>query len=317
MINKIDAHFHIDYCDFDVFKTLKYMDANKIERCWLLSWEEINPGRWHYVHLPVENIYDAFTEYSDRFIPLYAPDPDDINCLKKFEFWKEKGIRGCGELKVTLNWRSDKMVSILNYLEKNKLPLVFHMEEPEFRYIRYETAGIIDRVLLRMELSSGMDRLSNRIIDFIAKIMPNIKNRIRYWFPGYLMDISALEFVLEKYKKIIFIGHGPYIWKNISSDAMFTTDKYPATKIEKEGYLIEMLRKHDNLFLDISGTSGFNAINRDKNFSKIFLEEFNEKILYGTDNEMSARQELLDSLSLTDKAYKNIYRNNAMSIINY
>ena len=49
------------------------------------------------------------------------------------------------------------------------------------------------------------------------------------------------------------------------------------------GRFPEMLRKHRNLWGDISAGSGNNALVRDPEFGWRFMEEFQDQLLFGTD----------------------------------
>ena len=56
----------------------------------------------------------------------------------------------------------------------------------------------------------------------------------------------------------------------------------PGGKVE-EGRLVELLRKYDNLYCDVSAGSGMNAFMRDPDFTERFIVEFSDRILYGCD----------------------------------
>ncbi len=99
--------------------------------------------------------------------------------------------------------------------------------------------------------------------------------------PKYFYDIDELDSILDKFKNSVFIGHGPGWWKHISR--VETKESYPSGKIVKEGKLQEILRKHKNIYADISATSGLNALKRDIEYAKKFLVEFQDRILLGTD----------------------------------
>jgi len=93
-----------------------------------------------------------------------------------------------------------------------------------------------------------------------------------------------LERLLQQVPGTTFIGHATGFWAevdgNITSD---TKSTYPPGPITKEGSLPRLLRTYANLFADISANSGYNAISRDRDFGIRFLNEFQDKILYGTD----------------------------------
>jgi len=97
------------------------------------------------------------------------------------------------------------------------------------------------------------------------------------------IGLPRLEKMLKKFPRTIFIGHGPHFWAEISSDVKkkdFTG--YPKGKVKK-GALDRLFSKYSNLYGDLSAGSGYNAITRDSGFGYRFLEEFQDKLLFGTD----------------------------------
>lgn len=103
---------------------------------------------------------------------------------------------------------------------------------------------------------------------------------------GLVDDIylPRLEKALKELPKTIFIGHAMSFWAEISADVSEETrGGYPKGPITKPGRLQELLRKYDNLYGDLSAGSGFNAITRDPEYGYKFLEEFQDKLLFGTD----------------------------------
>ena len=103
---------------------------------------------------------------------------------------------------------------------------------------------------------------------------------------GLVDDIRLprMEKVLKEAPDTVFIGHAMAFWSEVSADVNEETrGGYPAGKIEKEGRIQELLRKYPNLYGDLSAGSGFNAITRDPEYGRRFLEEFQDKLLFGTD----------------------------------
>jgi len=138
--------------------------------------------------------------------------------------------------------------------------------------------------------------------------------------------IPRLEKVLKEFPKTILIGHAMSFWAEIDGDVdIETRAHYPKGKIKKPGRLQELLGKYPNLYGDLSAGSGYNAISRDPEYGYKFLEEFNEKLLFGTDRFTSADEdipEIIDFIktSLKEKkilqeAYDNITHKNAQKII--
>jgi len=98
------------------------------------------------------------------------------------------------------------------------------------------------------------------------------------------IGLPRLEKLLSKAENTVIIGHATGFWAEISG-SLKPEDKftYPKEPIEKEGNLQKLLRSYGNLYADISATSGYNAISRDKSYGINFLNEFQDKILFGTD----------------------------------
>ena len=80
------------------------------------------------------------------------------------------------------------------------------------------------------------------------------------------------------------IGHGPGFWADIGS-GVTCADKsgYPRGPILEEGAVPKVMRSHPNLYADISAGSGYNALTRDREFGIRFINEFQDRLMFGTD----------------------------------
>jgi predicted TIM-barrel fold metal-dependent hydrolase len=97
--------------------------------------------------------------------------------------------------------------------------------------------------------------------------------------------LPKLEHTLKECPGTIFIGHGPTFWAEIS--AKVPPEKrsgYPSGPIVKGGAVPRLMRRYPNLWADLSAGSGYNAISRDPAFGLEFLDEFQDKLLFGTDS---------------------------------
>ena len=82
----------------------------------------------------------------------------------------------------------------------------------------------------------------------------------------------------------IFIGHAMAFWSEITSEVdEKTRGGYPKEEVKSPGRVHELLKKYSNLYGDLSAGSGYNAISREPEFGYKFLEEFQDKLLFGTD----------------------------------
>jgi len=132
-------------------------------------------------------------------------------------------------------------------------------------------------------------------------------------------DLSGLEKAAKKFDDVIFILHGPGWWRHISADFPQGVS-YPKGPISSLGKVISLLENYQNIYGDLSAFSGYNAIQRDIEFGKNFLEKFNRKLLYGTDLEEFFSPDhsllnLLESMNLSDESYKNILHRNLEKLI--
>jgi predicted TIM-barrel fold metal-dependent hydrolase len=96
--------------------------------------------------------------------------------------------------------------------------------------------------------------------------------------------LPRLEKVLKQYPKLTFLGHSQVFWAEIGVlDNPDDRGGYPQGPIKKEGRLVELMRNYPNLWGDLSAGSGHNAIARDPEFGYRFLEEFQDRLCFGTD----------------------------------
>lgn len=97
--------------------------------------------------------------------------------------------------------------------------------------------------------------------------------------------LPKLEKALRCCPDTIFIGHGPTFWAEISADVPCDNRScYPAGKVKPGGAVPRLMRQYANLWADISAGSGLNALKRDYEFGIEFLDEFQDKLMFGTDS---------------------------------
>jgi hypothetical protein len=247
---------------------------------------------------------------------MYAPDPNRHDAAQRLRSWHEKGIRGCGELKVSLNWNSIKLDPFLDTVNKLGIPIVFHMEGSGDVF-QPPPNSYFDRFLAELFRTTRLFGIPRKTIESIATIYKPLmakKQKMSAFFPGYMLDFESLERRLIEYPRINFVGHGPLFWKAISSDFISEPTSHPKGPVKGEGIICRLLSQYDNLYADISGPSGKNALQRDPKYAKNFLHQYENKILFGTDNCSIRLRELLDSLKLSKKTYRLIYGENALRI---
>jgi predicted TIM-barrel fold metal-dependent hydrolase len=100
------------------------------------------------------------------------------------------------------------------------------------------------------------------------------------------LGLPGLGGALRKFPRLNFLGHSQPFWAEISGD--LTEEKrnsYPKGNVAPGGATVRLFRAHRNLYGDLSPAagSGYNAIHRDPDFGYAFLEEFQDRLLFGTD----------------------------------
>ncbi|MDD3696209.1 MAG: amidohydrolase family protein [Lentisphaeria bacterium] len=133
-----------------------------------------------------------------------------------------------------------------------------------------------------------------------------------------------LEFCLQRYPRMIILGHGPAFWSEMGTlDTVADRATYPRYPIRAEGVVPKLLRRYDNLWGDLSAGSGYNALARDPDYAIGFLNEFQDKLCFGTDlctadGELPLAPFLLDlkkSGHISEKVFMKIARENAIRLL--
>jgi predicted TIM-barrel fold metal-dependent hydrolase len=134
------------------------------------------------------------------------------------------------------------------------------------------------------------------------------------------LGLPRLEKVLKAFPKLIFLGHSQVFWAEMGPlPVPKERGGYPKGPITKPGRLVELFRNYPNLHGDLSAGSGFNAISRDPEFGYKFLEEFQDRLHYGTDHAKVPFVEYFKNLKekhlISDAAYKKITWENSMKLL--
>jgi len=240
----IDAHNHPDWRGHDFAKFMKNMDEFKIDVTWLLSWEspddEYDPHANHVVsevseHGPIP--FARCLKYKqlapERFVIGHAPDPRRPEAIDQMS----------------------ALVDIYGVKIYGEFKYRMMMDNPDairmFHFCSEKNLPVVFHIDYELPRSTRYPR-------------PN------YWYGG---DHDALERALQLCPETIFLGHAPGFWARISGDDQYLTISYPKGKVQPGGAVVELLRKYPNLYCDLSGGSGHNALNRDHEHAKEFVLE--------------------------------------------
>lgn len=137
--------------------------------------------------------------------------------------------------------------------------------------------------------------------------------------------LPLLEALLQRFPKLILIGHSQPFWHEITGDPPSGKEErntWGAGPVKPGGRLEYLFASYPNLMGDLSANSGGCAIMRDEPYGLNFLERFQDQLLFGSDmvNEtmLFPLGQWLDQQyrqgSLSVSAYEKIYYKNAQKL---
>lgn len=137
------------------------------------------------------------------------------------------------------------------------------------------------------------------------------------------LGLPRLETVLKTFPKLVLLAHSQPFWAEISAD--LTEDQrntYPKGPVTP-GRVVHLMRRYPNLYGDLSAGSGFNAMSRDPEFGYQFMEEFQDRLCFGTDiandpqelRQLSYFRKLKNERLITQEAWEKIAWRNAARLL--
>jgi predicted TIM-barrel fold metal-dependent hydrolase len=107
---------------------------------------------------------------------------------------------------------------------------------------------------------------------------------LMHWqFQMYNYGFERFYKMLEKYPRVVFLGHAQTWWANIDRNNADQTVMYPKGPVTRGGLTDRYLGDYPNMYGDLSAGSGLNALTRDEDFARDFLKRHQDKLVYGSD----------------------------------
>ena len=137
--------------------------------------------------------------------------------------------------------------------------------------------------------------------------------------------LPQLEMILRSMPKLILLGHGPAFWSEMGVlETVADRGGYPRYPIRAEGAVPKLFRRYPNLWGDLSAGSGYNALTRDRAYGIKFLNEFQDRLCFGTDICYAEQElplagfllELKAEGALSEETFEKIARGNARRLLN-
>lgn len=203
-----------------------------------------------------EEILDMVAQYPDRFAAFCNLDPraltnsPDAPLGEVLQYYKDLGCRCVGEVMCNLSMMDPLVQNLFRHAEVVGLPVTF----------------------------DGSDRVGG---DFGL-----------YDEPG----MPYLEHTLQRFPNLVILGHGPTFWVEIgrldtpaerggvfAPDGSYVGGIRPTGPIKEEGVMPKLMRRYPNLYGDMSDNNPYMMLVRDPDYGPQFLNEFQDKLLFGTD----------------------------------
>ena len=209
------------------------------------------------IYLPQanEDILEMVEQYPDRFFAFCNIDPRavtnswDAPLGDLLRHYKDQGCKGLGEVMPNMPVMDPMVQNLFKHAQAVGLPVIFDGSD--------QTVG-----------------------DFGL-----------YDDPG----LPQLEHTLQRFPDLIMFGHGPVFWAEIGrletpADRGFVfrpgggqVGRLPSGPIKEEGVVPKLMRRYPNLYGDLSDMTPFTALSRDPEYGPKFVDEFQDRLLYGTD----------------------------------
>jgi hypothetical protein len=209
------------------------------------------------IYLPQanEDILEMVAEHPDRLAAFCNIDPRALTHSSEapldqlMRYYREQGCKGIGEVMPNLPVMHPQVQNLFRHAESVGLPVIF----------------------------DGSDQLSG---DFGL-----------YDDPG----LPQLEHTLQRFPCLTLFGHGPVFWSEIGRLETPGERSYlynlkgeqigrlPAGPISEEGVVPRLMRRYPNLYGDLSDFTACNAFARDDQYGPRFMEEFQDRLCFGTD----------------------------------
>ena len=124
--------------------------------------------------------------------------------------------------------------------------------------------------------SKGMQLVASIAAHYDVPVLMHFEHDV------YNLGFERFHTMLERFPKVNFIGHAQTWWGNIDrnhrQDVM-----YPKGPVTPGGITDRLLSDYHNVYGDLSAGSGLNALLRDEDHARGFLDRHQDKLLYGSD----------------------------------
>ena len=160
----------------------------------------------------------------------------------------------------------------------NEMPYLKEATDVIVKYLKKGAIGIGEQKFRITADSIYMDRIAGIAREYGVPILLHFQDT------DYNVDFDRFYKTLEKFPDVNFIGHAQTWWGNIS-EGHDPRVLYPKGPVKPGGITDKLLSNYSNIFGDLSAGSGLNAMTRDLDHARAFLDRHQDKLLFGSDCE--------------------------------
>jgi predicted TIM-barrel fold metal-dependent hydrolase len=289
----IDTHQHVFWLNKDDLGLIAEMDQLGIDVAWLLTWI-LPPGEndWTYHRctspcharedgshgaIPLRDIVQTRQRFPGRFVAGYCPPPALPSAPELFEAaYHIHGVRVCGEFSYRIPLDDPRCIQLFRKVGEWKCPVVLHID-PAY--------------------------------------LPGPDGKPVFCERWNGDSLDALERTIQACPQTVFIGHAPGFWRFISGDGHQDPARVPQGPNVPGGHVVRLMRQYPTLWADLSAGSGLKTIRRDLGFTREFLHEFSDRLLFGRDDYGDNLRQFLQSLALPQELLDKILFRNALNLV--
>lgn len=158
----------------------------------------------------------------------------------------------------------------------NELPDIPETKTVLEKYLKAGAIGIGEQ-----KFHVECDSKAMRLVADIAK-HHGVPVLMHFQHETYNLGFERFHKMLAKYPTVNFIGHAQTWWGNIDKNHQQAV-MYPKGPVTPGGITDRLLSDYPNMYGDLSAGSGLNALLRDEEHARAFLDRHQNKLLYGSD----------------------------------
>jgi len=164
------------------------------------------------------------------------------------------------------------------YFAANEVPDLEEAPDVIEKYLKLGAVAIAEQKFGVECDSPQMQELYRLAADYRVPIL------MHWQYGTYNYGYDRFDKMLAKFPKTIFVGHAQTFWVHIDKNAVDDPKQlYPRGRVTPGGLTDRYLSDYPNFIGDLSAGSGNNALLRDPDHARGFLERHQDQLVFGSD----------------------------------